>query len=359
MTHICPKVQSISNESASDRVIVERETVMGNSPLVTVIVPVYNVEHYIRHTITSILAQDHKNLEIILVDDGSPDDCPSILDEFARRDSRVLVIHQENAGVSSARNAGLDVASGEFIMFVDGDDWVEKDYVSYFLDLLEKTHCSVGMSQNIIRGNAARSEGDSFIVSAEKAIEWIYLDRINVAVWNKIFRADLIRASALRFNSEIWYGEGMLFNVTLLQIADAVAIGDRPVYHQVFNTDSAMRKFRIENNLCGLRSLELQKEEWVKVTPEIEEAWDYHRYSFNRSLVAGLVRSNTIEENRDLYEDCIKRIRKHWTTPMRVSLSLYERLKWVLWIASPVLAAKLTAGVFRKRAMKQRAEILT
>ena len=329
---------------------------MENSPLVSVIVPVYNVERYIRRTVASILDQDYENLEVILVDDGSPDGSPRILDEFAARDSRVLVIHQENAGVSSARNSGLDVASGEFIMFVDGDDWVEKDYVSYFLDLLEKTRCSVGMSQNIIQGNSARREGDTFVVPAEKAVEWIYLDRINVAVWNKIFRSDLIKTSGLRFNPEIWYGEGMLFNITLLQTVDAVAIGDRPVYHQVFNTGSAMREFRIESNLCGLRSLDLQRGRWLKVTPAIERAWDYHRYCFNRSLVAGLVRSNSVDDNRPLYEECIKNIRKHWTTPMRVPPSPYERLKWVLWIASPVFAAKLTAGVFRKRALKQKAE---
>ena len=93
-------------------------------PLISVIVPVYGVEAYLNQCIDSILAQTHKNLEIILVDDGSPDRCPTICDEYARKDSRVRVIHKKNGGLSDARNAGLEIATGEYIGFVDSDDWI-------------------------------------------------------------------------------------------------------------------------------------------------------------------------------------------------------------------------------------------
>ena len=103
---------------------------------VSVIVPVYNVEKYLARCIQSILAQQHTNLEIILVDDGSPDSSGKIIDTFAEKDSRIIPVHKQNGGVSSARNAGLDIASGEYVLFVDADDHIEPEYTDYFLQLL-------------------------------------------------------------------------------------------------------------------------------------------------------------------------------------------------------------------------------
>lgn len=97
--------------------------------LISVIVPVYNVEKYIDKCINSIINQTYKNLEIILVDDGSPDNCGNICDEYSKKDNRIIVIHKENGGVSSARNIGIKNAKGKWITFVDSDDWIENDYV--------------------------------------------------------------------------------------------------------------------------------------------------------------------------------------------------------------------------------------
>ena len=94
-------------------------------PVISIIVPVYNVEQYLRRCVDSILAQTFTDFECILIDDGSPDNCPAICDEYAERDNRIIVIHQKNAGVSAARNAGLDLARGEWIGFVDSDDWCD------------------------------------------------------------------------------------------------------------------------------------------------------------------------------------------------------------------------------------------
>ena len=95
---------------------------MDTSPLISVIVPVYKAEKYLEECVRSIRAQEHRNLEIILIDDGSPDNCPQMCDDFAREDARIRVIYQENGGVSAARNAGIAAAKGEWIGFVDADD---------------------------------------------------------------------------------------------------------------------------------------------------------------------------------------------------------------------------------------------
>ena len=107
-------------------------------PVISVIIPVYKVEAYLERCLRSVLAQSHSELEIILVDDGSPDECPALCDQWTQRDSRIRVIHKENGGLSSARNAGLAVCRGEYISFVDSDDWIEPGMLSYLLGLLER-----------------------------------------------------------------------------------------------------------------------------------------------------------------------------------------------------------------------------
>lgn len=112
---------------------------MSSAPLISVIVPVYNAEKYLRHCVDSILAQSHTNLELILVDDGATDGSPQICDEYAARDSRVTVIHQENGGIAKAQNTGLDAASGDYIAFADNDDILDRRNLEYLLHALETT----------------------------------------------------------------------------------------------------------------------------------------------------------------------------------------------------------------------------
>ena len=111
------------------------EAARNGNPLISVIVPVYKVEEYLARCVDSILGQTYRNLEILLVDDGSPDRCGVMCDEYASRDSRIRVIHKENGGLSSARNAAIDAARGEYIGFVDSDDWIEPETYEALLDM--------------------------------------------------------------------------------------------------------------------------------------------------------------------------------------------------------------------------------
>lgn len=117
-----------------------------NHPLVSVIVPVYRVENYLRTCVDSILAQTYSDLEVILVDDGSPDGCPAICDEYAKQDARVRVIHQKNAGACAARNSALDVCQGEYITFVDSDDFIHPCYVELLWDTLHKQQADISIA---------------------------------------------------------------------------------------------------------------------------------------------------------------------------------------------------------------------
>ena len=116
--------------------------------LVSVIVPVYNVEKYLERCINSIIQQSYNNLEIILIDDGSTDASGKICDEYKEKDDRIIVIHKENGGLSDARNAGIKIFTGEYVTFIDSDDYVSKNMVSNMLDILEKSSCRIVQVEN-------------------------------------------------------------------------------------------------------------------------------------------------------------------------------------------------------------------
>lgn len=305
------------------------------SALVSVIIPIYNVEKYIERTVESIIRQDYENIEIILVDDGSPDNSPQIIDELSAIDKRIICIHKTNGGVSSARNAGLRMAKGEYVTFIDGDDWVEPNYVSYLLNLVEVHHSQIGMNKKNYSEFNDKSTEKAYIVSSEKAIEWIYLGDIFVAVWNKIYKTALLKEHLILFDESIWFGEGMLFNIDCLQHVNSVAIGEKCVYHQISNPDSAMRKFNVKSNLCGIRSLEIQKEHWTKKNKRIEDAWNYHRRAFNLSIVGGLASCNMEKDYPELFAESVENLRKNLWISLKVNIPLKEKLMYILYAFCP------------------------
>lgn len=176
--------------------------------LISVIVPVYKVEDYLKRCIDSILRQTYGNLEIILVDDGSPDGCCKICDEYAERDKRVKVIHKENGGLSDARNAGIDIAQGSYVAFIDSDDWVHDKYIEKLYQLLKKTAADISVCnymetsredipQNNINGKIYEF---SNVEALEQLTNKLYLQM--VVAWGKLYKKDL-------FN-EIRFPEGKI-----------------------------------------------------------------------------------------------------------------------------------------------------
>ena len=116
-------------------------------PLISIIIPIYNVEHYLHRCVDSVIKQTYTNIEIILVDDGSPDNCPHICDEYASKDNRIIVIHKENGGLSDARNAGLESCTGEYVSFVDSDDWIHERYIEKLFQIIKKNNADIAISR--------------------------------------------------------------------------------------------------------------------------------------------------------------------------------------------------------------------
>lgn len=164
--------------------------------LISVIIPVYKVEKYLCRCVDSVLEQTYTNMEIILVDDGSPDNCPVMCDEYARQDSRVKVIHQENAGLSGARNAGIDMAQGQWLAFVDSDDYLAAD----FLERLYQACVDTGSSLSVCRWEYVRGEtipehgtGETRVYTGREMLANLYVPdgAYFVVAWNKLYRKEL------------------------------------------------------------------------------------------------------------------------------------------------------------------------
>lgn len=142
------------------------------------------------------------------------------------------------------------------------------------------------------------------------------------------------------FDEKIWYGEGMLFNIDCLQFVDSIAVGEKSVYHQISNPNSAMRKFNVDSNLCGIRSLEIQKAHWRKSNPAIVDAWNYHRRAFNLSIARGLLRSDAENEYKELYDSCIHNLKSQLWISLKVPISMKEKLSYVAWATIPGFMSK-------------------
>lgn len=169
-----------------------------NRPLISVIVPIYNVEPYLDRCVKSIVEQSYDRLEIILVDDGSPDNCPALCDAWAERDSRIKVIHKTNGGLSDARNAGLAAAAGELISFIDSDDWIEPDFLSALYHAMEQTGAEIAecATQYVAEDGAiirTRKAASGQLDRMEALRRLVLEDGVYQTVWNKLYRREAVQ----------------------------------------------------------------------------------------------------------------------------------------------------------------------
>lgn len=181
---------------------------MNENVKISIIIPVYKVEKYLDKCVESVVGQTYKNLEIILVDDGSPDNCPVMCDEWAQKDSRIKVIHKQNGGLSSARNVGLDACTGDYIGFVDSDDWIEPDMYEYLLNIGTKNNADVSRCEFVIEAKNSDSTVDSqndselkVVSGDELIIELVNGDYNEGIMCNKLYKRRLF--DSVRFKEGI------------------------------------------------------------------------------------------------------------------------------------------------------------
>lgn len=221
--------------------------------LLSVIVPVYNAARFLPQCLDSLLGQTYMNLEIICVDDGSTDDSLAVLKEYAAKDERIKVMHQENAGVSAARNRGLALATGELITFVDADDWLEPDayesttnYMQGGINLVcfgtKVESCPEGAYKTALKRHLKlKSTGKSALTSRLQAA-------LGGEIWNKIFRRSIIELYAIRFPEALPYGEDKVFYFCYAAVASEVFCTSKKLLHYRVHETSAMAGFTQKRN---------------------------------------------------------------------------------------------------------------
>lgn len=214
----------------------------SDEPLISVILPIYNVETYLPKCMESLFAQTYKNLEFILVDDGSRKECADLCDTYLHIDSRVVVFHKENSGQADARNYGVKYANGEYIAFVDPDDYVDVDYIEYLFFLLRKYQCKMSVCPiRVKRGNGSITDyGHSIndeVITSEKCMEMIlYQKNIDTSVCAKLYHRSLFLIAE--------YPKGKIFEdfatYDFVLQCSQIAIGYESKYTYVFRADSTM-----------------------------------------------------------------------------------------------------------------------
>ncbi|WP_125713400.1 glycosyltransferase family 2 protein [Companilactobacillus kedongensis] len=218
----------------------------------SIIVSAYNVAGYINKTIESLIAQTNKNFEVIIVDDCSTDNTLDVIRKYEEEYNWIRVVcHAQNAGVSAARNSGLQVVKTDLVTFVDGDDFVEPEYVDFFLSLFKEYDLDMatcGFFNDNGKKNKRIDRQNSF-VDRDEAIKQII--KINGTVmgytWNKVYRTSIIKKNNLSFQTDLDLMEDEVFNVEYATLAQKFYLDNKPLYHYVSRKDSASRKVTIEN----------------------------------------------------------------------------------------------------------------
>lgn len=259
------------------------------SPDVSIIIPVYNAEAYLPRCIDSVQNQTLHNWELLLVNDGSTDKSGAICDAYAARDSRIRVIHQENAGVSAARNAGLAAASGQYIGFVDADDWVDSEMFQSLCCLALGEACDIAMCDAVTVYSDEHTEPDTITqldhdcVLMRDQISPSLLLELAGAVWRCLYRADLIRANDVVFPQKIKFSEDRIFNLLSFGRANGIAYQKKAYYNRFVNTESAVHRFHADYFEAYLAAA-------AEIKKAIDLAWDQdedYQIAYLKQLIGG------------------------------------------------------------------------
>lgn len=211
--------------------------------LITVVIPCYNSEQTLRKCVGSVLEQTYGNLQIIAINDGSSDNTLEVMKMLSENDERIRFISQGNRGVSFTRNRGIDEAKGEYIAFIDADDYIEKDYIEKLLKTIKCNDAELSICQYSTENmNENHVKLNNKLDSKNKIIQEMLLPELNIAafVWNRLYSTAVLKKNAIRFNESIYACEDTLFNYQYMKNISRFAVCGEHLYHYVINRNSAM-----------------------------------------------------------------------------------------------------------------------
>lgn len=253
--------------------------------LISIIVPIYNVEKYLNKCIESIVNQTYENIEIILIDDGSNDNSGIICDEYAKKDNRIIVVHKENGGVSSARNKGLKIAKGEWISFVDADDWIEQIFCQTLLNKVTQEQADIALcGYNRITDNQIEkinaNNQEVFLNSNEYLVKSLNPQTGFGFCHMKLIKKEVLKS--ISFNERIEVGEDALFNIQLSTYIKKAVFLKQPLYNYRINNQSVVKKYDENYANKYLKSMKIIEEYiWQEYNEENEENIEIKQNYYN------------------------------------------------------------------------------
>lgn len=293
------------------------------SDLISIIIPIYKVESYIDKCVESVLSQTWKKIEVILVDDGSPDKCGLMCDEYAKKDTRIKVIHKDNGGLSDARNAGVEVATGEYIGFIDSDDWIDENFYEQLIDKMKKTGADIvtaGVKKVWEDGKMeVMTPYQEIQLSNQEAMKAIIEESfLKQPVWYKLYRADVAR---VKFKSGVLH-EDNYWSYQVVAKANKVVVMQEPYYYYRQRSNSIMSSQYSEKRLAAIDSKVQRQNFLLQEYPELTDLGCMEML-FAACYQGILIRKNTEKEKRkELFEKIKKMIMEY-----ELSKEGYAKLK--------------------------------
>lgn len=325
---------------------------MRKKDLVSVIIITYNIEKYISKCIKSVEKQDYKNLEIIIVDDGSTDRTFEIIQNTSSKDKRIHVYRKKNGGPSSARNYGLDISKGKYVLFIDGDDFVAEDYVSYLYGLITNNDSDFAFSKNLFSSKRQQqvTKDRKEILTPEQATALLMSTTVVVSSTNKIYNSSFLNKNKIRFNEKLFYGEGLSFITTVSQLANNTCVGERRVYfYRKNNYNSATTAFNIQKIINGEKSILMIKDNLILNSKMIDDMITLHLVVYYLGACVNLINHNQKSKYKGEYKRWMHYIRVHLLSLLvNSNVSLYRKCMLIGGSCFPLLIAKLDI-IRRKR----------
>lgn len=320
---------------------------MKSQYLVSVIIPLFNSAKYIEKCVRSCLAQTHKSLEVIVVDDGSTDDGLDVVKKIAEEDKRLKVYHKKNGGVSSARNFGINKASGEYVCFVDADDYLEKEFVECMCGYMVDNNADFCIARGEWNDKANRANNydtNSRIISVDEAESVLLSLGMNVASGNKMYRRD--RLDTTRYNLRLFYGEGFHFITNYAHNSKRIVYTNIRLYHYTkVNPESATTVFAIKKVINGEKALFEIKDIIKNDGPLSARAWNIHYCMFCLNAVIGICCNKL---NHSLYAEWHKKLVSSAKMVSRQQIGFKNTLKLALAIFAPPSVVGVVFRVKRK-----------
>ena len=259
-------------------------------PLISIVIPAYNVEQYLKRCIESILNQTYDNLEIILIDDGSPDNCGIIMEQYAKKDKRIGVYHKKNGGLSDARNFGIHRVTGEYITFIDSDDWVSPYYISNLYKAIKKDDSDISASwfTEIYKENSKEVKGEEYLknykcLSRKTALEkMLYQDGIETSAWGKLYKMDIFQD--LRYPVGKLY-EDIPVTYEILKRSKKIAVIGNVDYFYFQRTDSIQNVKFNKRKLDSLKHVGEMQSDIIENFPELFPAAQCRYFSILCNII--------------------------------------------------------------------------